>query len=170
MLEFRSVSALIPGALALLWAVDALAAPETASDAAPYVSEVSVATDGDLAPDAEIVRGGRPLSVDEAVALDPSVRQQLVQAIDLQSLLAEPSVRQQHCLLACYQSAKAAIAMGKAASSSCSRIANYTPQARSSSSRQHASEDQRKQTRRQTDRSRTRQRKETKGQTDCSSC
>ena len=34
-----------------------------------YVSQVLVATEGDLAPDAEIVREGRPISISEAVAL-----------------------------------------------------------------------------------------------------
>ena len=45
----------------------ALAADPSAEDAL-YVSQVSVATEGDLAPDAEIVRDGQPISIAEAIA------------------------------------------------------------------------------------------------------
>ncbi len=44
-------------------------------DAAFYVSQVSTATTGDLAPNAQIVRDGRALGIDEAVAL--SIRNNL---------------------------------------------------------------------------------------------
>lgn len=42
---------------------------EEGESEALYVSQVLVATEGDLAPDAEIVREGRPISISEAVAL-----------------------------------------------------------------------------------------------------
>ncbi len=44
-------------------------AEDSAAEDSLYVSRVSPDTSGDLAPDAAIVREGRPLSVDEAVAL-----------------------------------------------------------------------------------------------------
>lgn len=53
----------------VLGGVDAFAAESEDVADALYVSEVAVATEGDLAPDAEIVRQGRPISINEAVAL-----------------------------------------------------------------------------------------------------
>ncbi|MEM9174680.1 MAG: TolC family protein [Myxococcota bacterium] len=58
--------------VALSWSLSAFAANDDgAGDGqdALYVSQVSIATEGDLAPDAEIVRPGRALSINEAVAL-----------------------------------------------------------------------------------------------------
>jgi HAE1 family hydrophobic/amphiphilic exporter-1 len=59
--------------LAVLGLSLGLAGAVGAADPAPeeslYVSQFAVATTGDLAPDAEIVREGRPLSIEEAVAL-----------------------------------------------------------------------------------------------------
>ncbi|MBJ22347.1 MAG: TolC family protein [bacterium] len=47
----------------------AFSTPAAEPEEALYVSQVAAATTGDLAPDAEIVRAGRPLGIDEAVAL-----------------------------------------------------------------------------------------------------
>ncbi|CAM9169745.1 unnamed protein product, partial [Discosporangium mesarthrocarpum] len=53
-----------------------------------YVSEIAVATEGDLAPDAEIVRQGRPISVSEAVAL--SIRNNLdIEVARFEPMIAE---------------------------------------------------------------------------------
>ena len=71
----RSLAPLVLTALALssvggaLLGIDGAVAAEAAEAAedgdtdALYVSKVSVATEGDLAPDAEIVRQGRPISM-----------------------------------------------------------------------------------------------------------
>lgn len=73
----RSLARFVPTAVVLfagstaLIGVDAAWAAESdeGESGALYVSQVSVATEGDLAPDAEIVREGRPISISEAVAL-----------------------------------------------------------------------------------------------------
>lgn len=65
----------------------ALAADPSAEDAL-YVSQVSVATEGDLAPDAEIVRDGQPISIAEAIAL--SIRNNLdIEVARFEPLIAE---------------------------------------------------------------------------------
>lgn len=65
-----SLAPFLLAALALVGAGTAFAVGgEEEEGDALYVSQISVATEGDLAPDAEIVRQGRPLSISEAVAL-----------------------------------------------------------------------------------------------------
>jgi len=73
----RSFALFVPTAILLFSGSTALigvgaaraAESEEGESEALYVSQVSVATEGDLAPDAEIVREGRPISISEAVAL-----------------------------------------------------------------------------------------------------
>lgn len=73
MIREGALAPFILAAIALATGSPALAVEGLADDMggedALYVSRISVATDGDLAPDAEIVRNGRPLSLAEAVAL-----------------------------------------------------------------------------------------------------
>lgn len=59
----------IPLALALLGAAGAPAADDAELDDTLYVSQITTPQTGDLAPGAAIVQGGRPLTIDEAVAL-----------------------------------------------------------------------------------------------------
>ncbi|MCR9093568.1 MAG: TolC family protein [bacterium] len=67
---FGSLAPILLFALAMGGAGAAFAVGgEEEADEALYVSQVSAATEGDLAPDARIVGEGRPISLDEAIGL-----------------------------------------------------------------------------------------------------